>query len=242
MATVKGVIFDIDDTLYFERDYVRSGFQAVANYLSCYHAIDSQTAFSFLWACFQTGKRGNTFDLLIEATPGLVPHVTPQDLVMIYRSHQPTINIIPEMANLMDDLQRMGIPMGVISDGPIEAQSHKVEALGLSRWMKVICLTDQWGKAYWKPHPRAYEACEKELNLSGSELVYVADNAKKDFEAPSRRGWHMIHLQYSNTLYNNSQHPNNSIIAAPSHKACRAIVMNLVTNHSTLTSHPDPHA
>ena len=48
---IKGVIFDLDDTLYSEKDYVRSGYKAVAGYLGNANYADR------LWQYFLDGKQ-----------------------------------------------------------------------------------------------------------------------------------------------------------------------------------------
>ena len=37
---IKAIIFDMDRTLYNERDFVRSGFDAVSGYVSAKYALD----------------------------------------------------------------------------------------------------------------------------------------------------------------------------------------------------------
>lgn len=47
---IRGVIFDLDDTLYGEKQYVKSGFDAVGKYLGRDNAVDK------LWHNFELGK------------------------------------------------------------------------------------------------------------------------------------------------------------------------------------------
>ena len=57
------VVFDLDDTLYDEIDFCRSGFQAGTKFiatLSDKHSPDDILA--TIWDCFITGNRSSTFD------------------------------------------------------------------------------------------------------------------------------------------------------------------------------------
>ena len=57
------VIFDLDDTLYDEIDYCRSGFEAVADFLA--EQNDSPLAekiFDTLWKQFSKGNRKTIFN------------------------------------------------------------------------------------------------------------------------------------------------------------------------------------
>ena len=58
--TALGVVFDIDDTLYLERDYVRSGFRAVGEHVARSTGVDGFSDLAF--ALFEQGLRGHIFD------------------------------------------------------------------------------------------------------------------------------------------------------------------------------------
>jgi putative hydrolase of the HAD superfamily len=195
MAELKGVVFDIDDTLYFERDYVRSGFWAIADFLSEKSTFSAQVIFSFLWTLFNQGTRGNTFDLLFEKFSYFTENITTQDLVQVYREHDPAISIQPDMYKLIDCLKDRNIFIGAVSDGPFISQTAKVSALGLERLFDEVVLTDMWGKEFWKPHPRAFEFLEHRSGLLPEQMIYIGDNPQKDFIAPNNRGWRTVRLR-----------------------------------------------
>ena len=46
-----------------------------------------------------------------------------------------------------------------------------------------------------KPHPRTFEAVEKELNLRPEALLYVGDNWLADVQGAKRAGWQMVHTR-----------------------------------------------
>jgi len=195
VAMIRGVVFDLDDTLYFERYYVRSGLQFVANTVAQDAKLPAESLFSFLWQSFLDGVRGNTFDALLAEFPAAASRFSVDTLVRLYREHPPSITLTTEPASLLTKLYAAGYRLGLISDGPYPSQSAKVEALGLRNLLDPVILTDQWGKGYWKPHPRAFETVAGYWGLVPSELVYVGDNPQKDFAAPKRLGWHTVRLR-----------------------------------------------
>ena len=67
---IRGIVFDIDDTLYLERDYVRSGFAHVAREVG---RTDDEAGRLHDWLirAFESGVRGDTFDRLRAAHPRL---------------------------------------------------------------------------------------------------------------------------------------------------------------------------
>src|SRR5207248_4702538 len=109
----------------------------------------------------------------------LARRLTAHLLVDIYRSHRPNISLLPGVLQLLESLRSASYRLAIISDGPVQSQRAKVQALGLEPLVDRILLTDEWGSDFWKPHHRAFELLESEWSCSPKELVYVGDNPKK---------------------------------------------------------------
>jgi putative hydrolase of the HAD superfamily len=199
MANLKALVFDLDDTLYAEESYVRSGFRAVAGWLEAAGLMPAGEAFADLWSAHAGGRRGRIFDDLLAARPGC-GRVSASDLVQVYRAHAPDIGFYPGMEALLDEARDRSLRVGVISDGFLQAQQQKVRALGLARWAEPILLTDQWGRDFWKPNPRAFLEVQGAFRVSPDEIVYIGDNPAKDFQAPNSLGWQTIHLVMPNQV------------------------------------------
>lgn len=195
MAVSFGVAFDLDDTLYLERDYVRSGFRAVADYATAGKAVAVDEAFAFLWNGFLEGVRGSSFNDLLARFPELAEHHTLADLVACYREHAPTIDYLPGIEALLLELRAGGVPLAVITDGPLSSQAAKAKALAVARYADPVILTDTWGRDFWKPHPRAFEAVAEAFGLPPERLVYVGDNPEKDFHVSTELGWTTVRLR-----------------------------------------------
>ncbi len=198
---IKGVVFDIDDTLYLEQDYVKSGFAEVGHYIGNKAGINQGEVFRYLWKSYLNGIRSNTFNHLLDDYPVLGSQFEIPELVEVYRAHLPEIAILPDALRLLVSLRKSGYRLGVISDGFVTSQQAKASALGLETLVDTIQLTDKWGRDFWKPHPRAYETCASELQLSHSELCYIADNTDKDFIAPNQLGWLTIKINIPGQQY-----------------------------------------
>lgn len=188
-----GVVLDLDDTLYLERDYVKSGFRAVAETAVKGTSVSAGEAFSFLWNGFLEGSRGSSFDALLKRYPELQSDVA--TLVKRYREHLPDISYLPGIEPLLAELRSLNVPLAVISDGPLVSQEAKAEALGVSRYAAPVVLTDAWGQAFWKPHVRAFEHVGEAFGLPHEKLVYIGDNPLKDFHAPTVLGWRSVRLR-----------------------------------------------
>lgn len=201
-----GIVLDMDDTLYLERDYVRSGFDAIGARL-VEDGLDAGAVSTFLWARFESGARGNHFDELLAAHASVLPGRRSKseliaELVATYREHTPDIALLPGVEALLAELRTDGHRLALISDGALASQDAKVTALGIRGLVDgPVVLTDVWGRDHWKPHARAFEEVQRTLDIAPQRLVYVGDNPAKDFDAPRAFGWWCVRLRLPGQLH-----------------------------------------
>ena len=193
-------VFDLDDTLFLERDYIRSGFEAVGHWAARWLHLSGFA--ERCWTEFDEGRRGNIFDAALqqggwEAKPELIAA-----MVAIYRTHTPSIELLPDARDALKDLKAV-CPIAVITDGPVVSQSRKAEALGIDSIASPVILTELMGSDYRKPHPRAFEQIARDFG--GRTFVYIADNPLKDFKAPRNLGWKTIRIRRHGSLHFDTQ-------------------------------------
>lgn len=178
MPRFKAIIFDLDDTLYPERDYVLSGFKAVSNWGEERLGIPASQTFSFLSCAFAAGVRGDTFNRWLKsvgAPAALVP-----ELIQAYRQHEPVLEPFPGVRDLLVQLGSRAA-LGLLSDGYLEVQRAKLAALALEPHFNAIVFSDELGRDAWKPSVRPFQVVLSRLGVAGNEAAYVADNPLKDF-------------------------------------------------------------
>jgi putative hydrolase of the HAD superfamily len=215
------VAFDIDDTLYLERDYVRSGFLEVGRWVSANVGFDD--FYRKAWTLFNRGRRGDIFDAVLRQAG--IPHDRQMIDAMVeeYRRHVPSIALEKDAVSCLHAL-RGRVRLCVISDGPLDSQRNKVAALGIADLMDKIVLTDELGKGYAKPHPRAFQEIQASFGIEAHRCFYVADNPSKDFAGPRALGWKSIrvrrrqgryfHLESSLPLAADTEVPNLATVAS----------------------------
>ncbi len=187
---IQAVIFDLDDTLYPERQYVRSGYRAVADELRARLAVQEPLE-QWLWARFLGGEAAGAFDALNERFRlGLTPEEV-MEQVNAYRRHAPDIRPyedVPELLARLHGERRLGL----LTDGYLPAQELKLNALRLRRFFDVVVFTEDLGRSAWKPAPDGFEEMAKHLAAPHEACAYVADNPAKDFLAPNALGWRTV--------------------------------------------------
>lgn len=193
------VVLDLDDTLYPEEAYVRSGFRAVAECAQARGGVPATEAERELVALFEAGVRGDTFDRWLAAR-GLDLPVS--ELVGAYRAHAPAIAPFPEAEALLDALRADGVRLGLLSDGDPAVQGAKLDALGLRARFDAVVMTGELGPEAWKPSPRGFAELLRRLGgLAASAAVYVSDNPAKDFLGARRAGLRSIRVRRPGGLY-----------------------------------------
>lgn len=190
----RGVIFDLDDTMYLEEEYVVSGYEFVGQHI--FEQTGETLKYDeWLIECARQKKDGRTFNHLLSNFPALRERFDVADLIKLYREHPPRLQLKDEWMEVLRDLKRRGVFLGVISDGELIGQRLKIKALRLEKLFDYIILTDTYGKEYWKPNSRAFEEMQAVSGLSGHSLVYIGDNVLKDFVSPNELGWHSVRLR-----------------------------------------------
>ena len=207
MGIFQMVAFDLDDTLYPEREFVHSGFTAVAQHLADSGVIDAESFFTTATSLFVAGARGNIFDLALEKLAVVFPAARLGELVRVYREHQPQNRPFADSPQLLKFLKAKGVVLALISDGLWQTQQHKLRALGLEAYFDHLVFTGAHGEDWGKPSPRAFLEIMGRSGVPAAACVYVADNPGKDFVGPNRLGWHTIRVRKKIGLYYSENPP-----------------------------------
>ncbi len=173
------LVFDLDDTLFDELSYVRSGFAVVADFIESEYGICSSDVFLLLERQLEKG-RSDIFDIVFSSL-GIFSINLVRRCVGIYRTHQPKIELYNEAANC---LQRFaGYSLYIVTDGNKVVQKNKLTALGLYnvKPIKQCYVTHQYGLIHAKPSPYCFSKIVKREKIDPNKIVYIGDNSSKDF-------------------------------------------------------------
>jgi len=191
---LKAVIFDLDDTLYSEKEYVRSGYQKIAAVIP---QVDN--AAEKLWTLFEEKKP--VIDELLKQENILSEEVK-QACLHAYRYQIPDIHLYEGVVEMITEFKSQGLKIGIITDGRPEGQRAKLQVLGLEAMVDEIIVTDEFGgPEFRKPNPKAFETMKERLGIEYAEMCYVGDNTKKDFIAPKELGMRSIWFENKDGLY-----------------------------------------
>lgn len=188
---VDGVVFDLDDTLYSEKNYVISGYRKIAqNY------PDIENAEEKLWNSFLKGEKAidKVFD---EAR---LDEKEKKNALNIYREHMPVIELYTGVSEMLIRIKNKGKKIGIITDGRPDGQKNKIKALKLD--VDQVIITDELGGIqYRKPNKKAFELMQNRWKIAFNKMVYIGDNVTKDFIAPKELGMKVIYFKNVDGLY-----------------------------------------
>jgi putative hydrolase of the HAD superfamily len=181
------LVFDLDDTLYPERQFALSGFAAAE--LWAQKSLGLTGLAADMIRLLDQGHLGQLFRLALEAR---MPDHKPEHLAGLleaYRSHAPRLTLFDDAAWALGHFGAQ-LKLGLITDGNHGMQRRKVAALRVARHFREIVYTDALGgRAFAKPHQQSYQLIEAALGRGNDRFVYVGDNPAKDFVAANARGW-----------------------------------------------------
>lgn len=172
------VVFDLDDTIYNELDYLKSAYQYIARQ---FEPEQWQGLYACMLSLFRSKE--DVFGYIAEKYDR-----DKSDLINCYRQHLPDIKPFEGFKEVLIAIRNKNAKVGILTDGRVLTQMNKIRALGIEGQLDHIAISEAIGTE--KPNKRNYLVFE---NLfKGSRYIYIADNLRKDFLCPNERGWHTI--------------------------------------------------
>ena len=197
---IRAILFDLDDTLYDEMQFVKGGFEAVSSYTSKNANVNQNVVYQLLLDVLEKHGRGQTFDIALKKLGLYNKNLIPK-LVEVYRTHKPKLSLYSEVRTVLSTLRKQGYKLGLITDGNVKVQRNKVEALKIKDFFDCIIFSDEYGIEKQKPNSFPYRKVMEELKVSARETIYIGDNPYKDFVSAKKLGIFTIRImrgQYKN--------------------------------------------
>jgi putative hydrolase of the HAD superfamily len=175
-------VFDLDDTLYLEQDYVKSAHRFISELVK---KNFGNTEFAHFLSLLNKKKQVDPI------SKAWLQSGLPQDelagAIVSMRAHRPNIALSSGAKLVLDCLRKESSPYGIITDGRSVTQREKIAALECND-AAFISISEE--VSYSKLDPERFIAITSILNAS--HYVYVGDNPAKDFFIPRQLGWKTI--------------------------------------------------
>jgi putative hydrolase of the HAD superfamily len=173
-------VFDLDDTLYQEIDFLRSAYRHISNELQ--PAI-KESIYDIMLERYK--RKENVFGWIVDQYKEHLGNKDLSWLMRTYREHLPELALSAETSAFIREVRGMNIRSGLITDGRSITQRNKLKALGILELFNDIVISEEFGSE--KPDERNYLYFVNKY--PGSRFYYFGDNTTKDFITPAKLGW-----------------------------------------------------
>jgi putative hydrolase of the HAD superfamily len=184
------IIFDMDNTLYPEQQFIRSGFRAVAAEVSLRFGTPYRDGLATLLRALRLGSRAEALQILC-AVHGL-PQSAIGDLVDVIRAHDPVLHLPETTRTALRRARAEGWRLGVLTNGLPTTQARKVRALGIDTLVDTIVYGEEWGSGRGKPDREPFDLTRCRLNVPTAQTVFVGDDESRDIEGARQAGFRTI--------------------------------------------------
>lgn len=191
MRDRRAIIFDLDNTLYPYRAFVRSGFRAVACRLADERGLPAAAVLRVLRRALAHGEPGRELQQLCDRFD--LPESLVGALVEIIREHTPSLRLPPESHRTLA-LLRQTWSIGVLTNGEPRVQRRKVAALGIGELVDAVLCASEYGDGSGKPAPDGFRAAMDRLRVEPLRAVFVGDDPRTDIAGAAAVGMRTIHI------------------------------------------------
>ena len=185
--TLRAVLWDLDGTLLdrdtsvrrfaaeqYERRLSRSGVPK-EQYIERLTTLDGNGYTS----------KDELFERITQEYP--LGDVSVDTLVEEFWERFPALTVVyPGCQDLLADLRRQGLALGLITNGTQRSQASKIEAAGLGAFFDTILISQVEGVS--KPAPAIFLRALDRLGVAAHEAVFIGDNPVADIMGGHRVG------------------------------------------------------
>lgn len=195
---IGSVLFDLDDTLYSEKDYIRSSFHVIEKMIP---QIDN--IFNKLCAALEKGQP--PLETVLKEADMYSDELLLKCREQI-KDHKPDITLYEGVKELFFELHTQKRSIGILIDGTPKVQRAKIEALGLDKMADEILITDELAghgnvMEFRKPNDLPFLIMRKRLAVPCRNMAFVGDDIEKDFIAPRALGMECYWKKNEDGLY-----------------------------------------
>jgi putative hydrolase of the HAD superfamily len=220
--TLKAIFFDIDDTLFSTTVFADKARRAAIDAMIAHGLLGDRDELARELAEVISEFSSNYehhFDKLLLRLPkeqlnGRNPAVlVAAGVVAYHETKSRELRVYDDVYEVMRDLAKSGLDLGIISAGLTVKQAEKIVRLKITEFLnpRAIFISDQIGIS--KPNPKLYKKACDGLGIDPREAMYVGDNPRSDVEPTKRLGMVSVWMRRSgrHTLEQGSAEPDYQI-------------------------------
>ena len=202
MNSIKGVIFDLDNTLLdfmkMKEFAVKAAVKGMIEAGLMVGEDDSYTEIVSIYEEFGWENQKG-FDVFIEKQIGYVEHkFLAAGIVAYRRAREANLMAYPNVNKTLMALAKSGIKLGVVSDAPSREAWMRIYYLNLYHFFDVVITFDDSGER--KPSEKPFKMCLDALDLDPEETIMVGDWPERDVVGAQKLGMKTAFARYGDTF------------------------------------------
>ena len=201
-ATIKGVVFDLDNTLLdFMQMKEFAVKAAVKGMIEAGLLVDEDQSYREIIAIYEEfgWENQQVFDVFIEKQVGYVEHkFLAAGIVAYRRAREANLMAYPNVNKTLMALTKAGIKLGVVSDAPSREAWLRIYYLNLYHFFNVVITFDDSGER--KPSEVPFKMSLEALQLEPEETIMVGDWPERDVVGAQQIGMKTAFARYGDTF------------------------------------------
>jgi putative hydrolase of the HAD superfamily len=176
------ICFDLDDTLFNEIDFIKSGYKF---YVNKYEKLNKKKI-SHIPIKKEIINNNRHIQKFIKLNN--LKNIKSSEIINEIREHIPSIIICDKTNLLLKNLKKEKAKLCIITDGRILTQTNKIKSLKIKKYFDYISISEELGIN--KPDLNIFKNVMN--RYPNKKYIYIADNPKKDFISPNNLNWMTI--------------------------------------------------
>ena len=202
MKSIKGVIFDLDNTLLdFMKMKEFAVKAAVKGMIEAGLMVDEEDSYTEIVRIYEEfgWENQKVFDVFIEKQIGHLEHkYLAAGIVAYRRAREANLMAYPNVNKTLMALAKSGIKLGVVSDAPSREAWMRIYYLNLYHFFDVVITFDDSGER--KPSEKPFKLCLDALDLDPDETIMVGDWPERDVVGAKNLGMKTAFARYGDTF------------------------------------------
>ncbi len=199
---IKAIVFDLDNTLV---DFMRMKRRAIEAAIKA--MIDAGLDYSYDEIKSKIdgiySEKGieyqQVFDHLLNSLIGKIDNKILASGIVAYRAaREAELNTYPKVIPTLNELTKMGIKLGVVSDAPSREAWLRLVYIGLHHTFDAVVTFDDSSER--KPSPVPFNLILKRLDVKAEESLMIGDWAERDVVGAKSVGMKTCFARYGDTF------------------------------------------
>ena len=204
---IKAIVFDLDNTLVdFMKMKRRAIEEAIPAMIDSGLKVTSEEANRIIDEIYK--ERGieyqQVFDVLLQRILNKVDHkILAAGIIAYRRAREASLIPYPHVYSTLNNLLKLGIKMGVLSDAPVKEAWLRLAFLNFQHTFDAVVTFDDTGER--KPSPAPFLKILERLEVKPEQTLMVGDWAERDIDGAGKVGMKTAFAKYGDT-FNTEKH------------------------------------